>query len=277
LEKIRLDALLCEKGLAASREKARAMIMAGEVQIEGKTTDKPGIKVRPDAEITITAVRQPYVSRGGLKLEGAIRDFQLDFSGRTVLDVGASTGGYTDCALQHGAVKVFALDVGYGQLDWTLRNDPRVVVWERTNIRYFKPQDLGDKVDIITMDVSFISTTLIFPVLKELLHEHGEIVSLIKPQFEAGREKVGRNGVIKDPQVHTEVLDHCITAAQAEGLNCIGITYSPIMGPKGNIEYFIHLRFEAEPMTDIKARAAEVVRRAQRLREENGIESIDRK
>ncbi len=277
MEKIRLDALLLEKGLAVSREKARAMIMAGEVQIDGKIADKPGLKVRPETEVAIAAVRQPYVSRGGLKLEGAIGDFQLDFNGKIVLDVGASTGGYTDCALQHGARKVFALDVGYGQLDWTLRNDPRVVVWERTNIRYFKLSDLGDKVDIITMDVSFISTTLIFPVLKQLLHEHGEIVSLIKPQFEAGREKVGRNGVIKDPGIHREVLEHCIIAAQTEGLNCIGLTYSPIMGPKGNIEYFIHLRADAEVMTDIKARVDEVVRRAQSLREDTRIESTDNK
>jgi len=277
LEKIRLDALLCEKGLAVSREKARAMIMAREVQIEGKIIDKPGVKILPETEIVITAVRPPYVSRGGHKLAGAIRDFQLDFSGRTVLDVGASTGGYTDCALQHGAVKVFALDVGYGQLDWTLRNDPRVVVWEKTNIRYFTPEALGEKVDIITMDVSFISTTLIFPVLKPLLHEHGEVVSLIKPQFEAGRQKVGRNGVVRDPRVHIEVLAHCINAAQGEGLNCIGITYSPIRGPKGNIEYFIHLRLQAEPMFDVQAQATEVVERAQRLLEENWIENTDRK
>jgi len=275
LEKIRLDALLFEKGLAASREKARAMIMAGEVQINGKIIDKPGCKVQPETEVIITPVRQPYVSRGGLKIEGAIRDFKLDFSGRSVLDIGASTGGYTDCALQHGAVKVFALDVGYGQLDWSLRNDPRVVVWEKTNIRYFKLEDLGEKVDIITMDVSFISTTLIFPVLKELLKENGDIVSLIKPQFEAGREKVGRHGVVKDPQVHTEVLERCIAAAQAEGLNCIGVTYSPIMGPKGNIEYFLHLRLDAQAMSDIKSRAVEVVRRAQSLREEKAVENIN--
>lgn len=276
MEKIRLDALLFEKGLAASREKARAMIMAGEVQANGRLIDKPGLKVQPEIDIVITSIRQPYVSRGGLKLEGAIRDFQLDFNGRTVLDVGASTGGYTDCALQHGAVKVFALDVGYGQLDWKLRNDPRVVVWERTNIRYFKLEDLGEKADIITMDVSFISTTLIFPVLKELLKEDGSIISLIKPQFEAGREKVGRNGVVKDPKVHAEVLAHCIASAQAAGLYCIDITYSPIMGPKGNIEYFIHLRPDAQALPDIIARVAEVVRSAQSLREEKSFENTDR-
>ncbi len=277
MEKIRLDTLLFEKGLATSREKARAMIMAGEVQADGKTIDKPGVKLDPQTDVMVTSVRQPYVSRGGLKLEGAIRDFQLDFDGRTVLDIGASTGGYTDCALQHGAIKVYALDVGYGQLDWKLRNDPRVVVWERTNIRYFTLDELGEKVDIITMDVSFISTTLIFPVLNQLLKENGSIVSLIKPQFEAGREKVGRNGVVKDPKVHAEVLEHCIASAQAAGLYCIDITYSPIMGPKGNIEYFIHLRADAQALSDIHARIAGVVSSAQSLREEKSFENTDRK
>lgn len=275
MEKIRLDALLFAQGLASSREKARAMIMAGEVRIDGKIIDKPGGKYPPETEVIVIPLRQPYVSRGGLKLEGAIRDFHLDFGGKIVLDIGASTGGYTDCALQHGASKVFALDVGYGQLDWSLRNDPRVVVWEKTNIRYFKLQDLGEKVDIITMDVSFISTTLIFPVLKELLKEDGEIVCLIKPQFEAGREKVGRHGVVKDPLVHAEVLERCIVAAQAQGFNCIAITYSPIMGPKGNIEYFLHLRSDAAVRSDIKAAVAEIVKRAQSLREENTVESTN--
>lgn len=276
MEKIRLDALLFENGLAVSREKARAMIMAGEVQINGKLIDKPGIKLPREAEITIHSSRLAYVSRGGLKLEGAINDLRLDFNGRTVLDVGASTGGYTDCALQHGATKVYAVDVGYGQLDWSLRNDPRVIVWERTNIRYLNLEDLGEKVDMITMDVSFISTTLIFPVLKSLLKEHGEIISLIKPQFEAGREKVGKNGVVKDPAVHKEVLERCIAAAHSEGLNCVGLSFSPIMGPKGNIEYFIHLRPDADPLLDIKMRTSDVVKLAQILREEKQVENINR-
>jgi len=276
LDKIRLDALLFEKGLAVSREKARAMIMAGEVQINGKIMDKPGTKLPREAEITVQSSRLPYVSRGGLKLEGAIRDLRLDFNGRTVLDIGASTGGYTDCALQNGATKVYAVDVGYGQLDWSLRNDPRVIVWERTNIRYFSLEDLGEKVDMITMDVSFISTTLIFPVLKALLKEHGEIISLIKPQFEAGREKVGKNGVVKDPAVHAEVLERCIAAAHREGLNCVGLTFSPIMGPKGNIEYFIHLRSDTEPLLDNKTSISDVVKHAQILREEKPVENINR-
>lgn len=277
MEKIRLDSLLFEKGLAGSREKARAMIMAGEVQVNNQLMDKPGNKVTREVEIKIQSSRLPYVSRGGFKLEGAIKDLQLDFDGKTVLDIGASTGGYTDCALQNGAQKVYAVDVGYGQLAWSLRIDPRVVVWERTNIRYFSLEDLGEKVDMITMDVSFISTTLIFPVLKTLLKEHGEIVSLIKPQFEAGREKVGKNGVVKDPAVHREVLEHCIAAAQKEGLNCVGLCYSPITGPKGNIEYFIHLRADSAALLDIKISAAEVVKRAQTLWEDKAVENINRK
>jgi 23S rRNA (cytidine1920-2'-O)/16S rRNA (cytidine1409-2'-O)-methyltransferase len=276
LEKIRLDTLLFEKGLASSREKARAMIMAGEVRIASKLMDKPGVKVNREADITIQSSRLPYVSRGGFKLEGAIKDFQLVFSGKTVLDIGASTGGYTDCALQNGAQKVYAVDVGYGQLAWSLRSDPRVIVWERTNIRYFRLEDLGEKVDMITMDVSFISTTLIFPVLKDLLKGHGEIVSLIKPQFEAGREKVGKKGVVKDPAVHCEVLERCIVAAQTQGLNCVGITFSPITGPKGNIEYFIYLRPDAAALADMKTSVAEVVKRAQTLGGDKTVENLNR-
>ncbi|HBK53991.1 MAG TPA: TlyA family rRNA (cytidine-2'-O)-methyltransferase, partial [Syntrophomonas wolfei] len=175
-----------------SREKARAMILAGEVRVNGQMVDKPGTTVDEEARIELKSHLSRYVSRGGFKLEKAIEDFRLDFSQRVVLDIGASTGGYTDCALQHGAIKVFALDVGYGQLDWKLRNDPRVINLERRNIRYFSREELGEAVDIITMDVSFISTTLLFPVIKELLKEDGVIVSLIKPQFEAGRDKVGK-------------------------------------------------------------------------------------
>lgn len=277
MEKTRLDALLFDKGLAISREKARAMILAGEVSVEGKLIDKPGVKVNSEAVIAIQSSRMKYVSRGGFKLEGAINDFQLDFTGKTVLDVGASTGGYTDCALQNQAKKVIAVDVGYGQLDWSLRNDPRVVVLERTNIRYFTLAELGEKVDIITMDVSFISTTLIFPVLRTLLQDNGEIVSLIKPQFEAGREKVGKKGVVRDPQVHREVLLRCIGAAQAAGLNCVGITYSPITGPKGNIEYFIYLRPAAESLTDLENRVATVVSEAHRVLEDKSGEDFSSK
>ncbi len=241
MAKIRLDNLVYARGLAESREKARAMIIAGEVYSDGVKADKPGAKVEENAELRIESRRLKYVSRGGYKLEGAIKDFDLDFNGKVVLDVGASTGGYTDCALQNGAAKVFALDVGYGQLDWRLRNDPRVTVIERTNIRYFDPEQLGELVDIITMDVSFISTAIIYPVLSRMLKEQGEVITLIKPQFEAGKDKVGRNGVVKDPKIHRDVLEKCINAAEKAGLYCVGASFSPIKGPKGNIEYFIHL------------------------------------
>lgn len=247
MAKVRLDNLIHTRGLAESREKARAMIIAGEVCINGIRADKPGTKVDETVELQVQSKRAKYVSRGGLKLEGAIQDFGLDFNGKVVLDVGASTGGYTDCALQNGAVKVFALDVGYGQLDWSLRTNPRVSVIERTNIRYFDSEQLGESVDVITMDVSFISTTLIYPVLNRLLKEQGEVISLIKPQFEAGRDKVGKHGVVKDPEVHRQVLQKCIDAAGEAGLSCIGVSFSPIKGPKGNIEYFIHLRKQPVP------------------------------
>lgn len=262
MAKLRIDNLLFNKGLVSSREKAKAMILAGEVWVNGTRIDKPGSKVDEDAEIRIESIRSKYVSRGGFKLEGAIKDFQLDFEGKSVLDVGASTGGYTDCALKNGASNVTALDVGYGQLDWSLRNDSRVRVFERTNIRYFTLEDLGEAVDIITMDVSFISTTIIFPVLKNFIKENGEIVSLIKPQFEAGKEKVGKKGVVRDPAVHREVLQKCISAAADEGLKCKGITYSPITGPQGNIEYFIYLHKEAEAMDDIETRIQQLVEKA---------------
>ncbi len=263
MSKVRVDILLYSQGLVPSREKAQAMIIAGEVWVNGTRMDKPGTKVDENAEIKIQSRRLQYVSRGGFKLEGAIQDFNIDFKAKVVLDVGASTGGYTDCALQNGAIKVFAVDVGYGQLDWSLRSDPRVVVLERTNIRYFTPDKLGELVDVITMDVSFISTTLIFPVLYHLLKEEGEVISLIKPQFEAGKEKVGKKGVVKDPAVHREVLLRCIAAAGQSGLNCVGIGYSPIKGPEGNIEYFIHLKKQLEPLEQIIEKVAEVVLKAQ--------------
>ncbi len=267
MAKVRLDALVYSQGLSSSREKAQAMIIAGEVWVSGTRVDKPGTKVDENAEIVIQSRRIPYVSRGGFKLEGAIRDFKLDFQAKVVLDVGASTGGYTDCALQNGADKVFAVDVGYGQLAWSLRNDPRVVVWERTNIRYFTPDQLGELVDIITMDVSFISTTLIYPVLVNLLKANGEVISLIKPQFEAGKEKVGKKGVVKDPAVHREVLLRCIAVAEQSGLNCVGISHSPIKGPEGNIEYFIHLKKQPGPLAQIVEKVAEVVLNAHNVLE----------
>jgi 23S rRNA (cytidine1920-2'-O)/16S rRNA (cytidine1409-2'-O)-methyltransferase len=257
-----LDTLLHTQGLVVSREKARAVIIAGEVMVNGKLVDKPGTLVDEQAILQLESRRLKYVSRGGFKLEGAIHDLNIDFQDKVVLDVGASTGGYTDCALQNGAAKVFALDVGYGQLDWGLRNDSRVKVIERTNIRYFTLGNLGEMVDIITMDVSFISTRLLYPVLNTLLKDDGEIVALIKPQFEAGRERVGKKGVVRDPAVHREVLLQCISAAQTVGLNCVGVCYSPLKGPQGNIEYFIHLKKQLAPLEQITDVVGEIVLKA---------------
>lgn len=259
MAKVRLDILLYNRGMAASREKARAFILAGEVKVNGKIVDKPGSNVDEEADVEIINSVPKYVSRGGLKLEKAIADFQVEFAGRTVLDVGASTGGYTDCALQHGAAQVYALDVGYGQLDWSLRNDPRVVVRERINIRYFSLEDLGEAVDIITVDVSFISTALVFPVLGNLLKADGTIISLIKPQFEVGRDKVGKKGVVREAELHRQVLLNCVTYAEKAGLYCTGITYSPITGPQGNIEYFIKLNKTPESLEKLEEAAVQVV------------------
>ncbi|MGI6412472.1 MAG: TlyA family RNA methyltransferase [Syntrophomonadaceae bacterium] len=239
--KTRLDTLISQKGLTGSREKARAMILAGEVTVNGVTITKPGTQVSDDAEITITSCIPKYVSRGGLKLEQAIKAFAVEFQDKIVLDIGASTGGFTDCALKHGARKVYAVDVGYGQLDWSLRNDKRVVNLERTNIRYLSLNDLGERVDIITIDVSFISTAKVFPVAEGLLKEDGKVICLVKPQFEAGRGLIGKNGVVRDPSVHREVLGSCIESARKAGLYCTDITYSPITGPKGNIEFLLIL------------------------------------
>jgi 23S rRNA (cytidine1920-2'-O)/16S rRNA (cytidine1409-2'-O)-methyltransferase len=215
--------------------------MAGEVKVDGQLVDKPGTNVNNDVDIEISNSTPPYVSRGGLKLAKAIQVFGIDFSSAVVLDVGASTGGYTDCALQNGAQKVFAVDVGYGQLDWKLRNDKRVINLEKTNIRYLNLDALGERLDIITVDVSFISTRLVFPVLSPLLKEQGMIISLIKPQFEAGKKQVGKKGVVRDATIHREVLKACIKYAEDAALSCTDITFSPITGPRGNIEYFIKL------------------------------------
>lgn len=265
--KLRLDALLYAKGLVESREKARAMIIAGEVMVNGTRIDKPGTKFEENVQPHLEPRRLKYVSRGGFKLEGAIQDLHIDFSGKVVLDVGASTGGYTDCALQNGAAKVFAVDVGYGQLAWTLRSNPSVHVFERTNVRYFTLEQLGELVDIITMDVSFISTCLIYPVITNLLKDNGDIICLIKPQFEAGRDKVGKKGVVKDPAVHREVLLNCINGANVVGLNCVGISYSHIKGPQGNIEYFIHLKKRVDPSEHMAELVGEVVLEAHSILE----------
>ena len=240
--KTRLDILLTERGLLDSRQKAQATIMAGEVFVNGQRVDKPGTAVANDAEIEVRGNALRYVSRGGLKLEKAMQTFPLDLRGKICADIGASTGGFTDCMLQNGAKKVYAVDVGYGQLDWKLRNDERVVCMERTNARYLTREEIPDELDFASIDVSFISLKLIFPALYGLLREGGEIACLIKPQFEAGREKVGKKGVVRDPAVHLEVLEAFLRHAKENHFTVLGITYSPIRGPEGNIEYLGYLR-----------------------------------
>jgi len=246
-KKTRLDVLLVERGLAASRQKAQAVIMAGDVFVEGQRSDKPGTAVASDAVIEVRGNPMPYVSRGGWKLEKGMQTWPITLAGKICADIGASTGGFTDCMLQNGAEKVYAVDVGYGQLDWKLRNDPRVVCLERTNARYLTREQIPDELDFASIDVSFISLRLIFPALWDLLRQGGEIACLIKPQFEAGREKVGKKGVVREPAVHREVLEAFLNYAKDNHLTVIGITYSPIRGPEGNIEYLGYLRKSDEP------------------------------
>lgn len=245
--KMRLDVLLTEKGFFPSRERARAAIMAGEVRVDGVKVDKAGTAVKADAEITVTADKLPYVSRGGLKLKKAIDFFNLDLTGLCVLDIGASTGGFTDCALQHGAAKVYAVDVGYGQLAWSLRQDERVVVLEKTNARYLTTEQIPDAIDLMTCDASFISLSKLLPAAAELMKDGALSVCLIKPQFEAGRDKIGKKGVVRDRSVHNEVIDFILQSAASVGLQPIGLTFSPIRGPEGNIEYLLLMQKGGEP------------------------------
>lgn len=241
MQKERLDVLLVKKGYMESREKARSSIMAGVVLVDGVREDKPGSRFSEDCGIEIKESINPYISRGGLKLEKAIKSFAINLDGKTAIDIGASTGGFTDCMLKNGAIRVYAVDVGYGQLAWPLRNDERVVNMERTNIRYVKLTDLGEAVDFATIDVSFISLKKVLPVIKDLLVPSGEVLCLIKPQFEAGREKVGKHGVVRDPAVHTQVVREISLFAAQAGFGLKGLTYSPIKGPEGNIEYLAYL------------------------------------
>lgn len=243
--KTRLDVLLTQQGMAESRQKARAIIMSGVVFVNGQRADKPGMAIANDASIEVRGHVMPYVSRGGWKLEKAMKTFPITLEGKVCADIGASTGGFTDCMLQNGAKKVYAVDVGYGQLDWRLRNDPRVVCMERTNARYLTREQIPDELEFASIDVSFISLSLIFPALYQLLSKHGEIACLIKPQFEAGREKVGKKGVVRDKAVHLEVLEHFLEHARANNFTVLGITYSPIRGPEGNIEYLGYLKKDA--------------------------------
>ncbi|MDO4846210.1 MAG: TlyA family RNA methyltransferase [Oscillospiraceae bacterium] len=239
--KERLDVLLTERGLAESRAKAQALIMAGEVFVEQQKIEKSGTAVSVDAQIEIRGNACPYVSRGGLKLEKALRDFGVDPSGFVCSDSGASTGGFTDCLLQKGAQKVFAIDVGYGQLAWKIRSDPRVVAMDRTNIRYVTPEDIGEPLDLSVVDVSFISLRTVLPAIQRLLKPTGQIICLIKPQFEAGREKVGKKGVVRDPKIHEEVLNGFLSLVRELDLTLLNLTYSPVKGPEGNIEFLGHL------------------------------------
>jgi len=242
MKKQRLDRLVFERGLAESRERARTSIMAGLVFVDGRRMDKPGTAVSPDSVIELRGETLPYVSRGGLKLEKALRVFPCSPAGKLCVDCGASTGGFTDVLLQNGAAKVYAVDVGYGQLDWRLRNDPRVVCMERTNVRYLSREQIPETLDLAVMDLSFISLRLVLPPVFSLLHEGGEVICLIKPQFEAGREKVGKKGVVRDEAVHLEVMRAFSAYSSAAGFALLGADYSPIRGPEGNIEYLGYLR-----------------------------------
>ena len=244
--KKRLDMLMMERALAPSREKAKAFIMAGDVYVDGQKEDKAGTMFPETVKIEVRGNTLPYVSRGGLKLEKAMKNFDVTLDGKVCMDVGASTGGFTDCMLQNGAVKVYSIDVGYGQLDWKLRNDPRVVCMEKTNIRYVVPEDLGEPADFSSIDVSFISLTKVLLPVRNLLTDEGEIVCLIKPQFEAGREKVGKKGVVRDPAVHQEVIEKVRDYAMSIFMEPCHLSFSPIKGPEGNIEYLLHLKKHRE-------------------------------
>ncbi|MHB2018673.1 MAG: TlyA family RNA methyltransferase [Candidatus Xenobia bacterium] len=258
-DKKRLDLLLCERGLAPTREKAQALIMAGLVKVAGRRVDKPATPIDAGSEIEVERPLHPYVSRGGLKLEKALLTWPIPVQGAVCLDIGASTGGFTDCLLQHGAAKVYAVDVGYGQLDWKLRQDPRVISHERVNARYLDASTVHEPVAVIVIDVAFISLSLILSPAAKLLLEDGHLVALVKPQFEAGRKQVGRGGVVKDPAVHRQVLLGAVEHASGAGLSVQGLARSPLLGPRGNVEFLAWLR-PLPPL--LPNRVAEMVERA---------------
>ena len=260
--KERLDVLLVNRGLAPSREKAKTMIMEGNVFVENQREDKAGAAFDTEVEITVKGNTLKYVSRGGLKLEKAMTHFGITLEGKVCMDIGASTGGFTDCMLQNGAVKVYSVDVGYGQFAWKLRQDPRVVCMEKTNIRYVTPADIDDVLDFASVDVSFISLTKVLIPARELLRDGGEMVCLIKPQFEAGREKVGKKGVVRDPKVHLEVIQTVLQTAMDLGFSILDLEYSPIKGPEGNIEYLVHLKKSQEGENSAEVNAEAVVEAA---------------
>ena len=244
VRKERLDKLLVEKGIFQTRERARASIMAGKVTVEGKRIDKPGVQINVEADLKLRGDESPYVSRGGEKLEGALKTFGIDPKGMVVMDVGASTGGFTDCVLQQGAQKVYAVDVGYGQLAWKLQKDSRVVNLERRNIRYLQREEVENETDLILIDTSFISIKKFLPSLLKFLKEGGSILSLIKPQFEVGKGEVGKGGVVKEGALHQKVIDRISMFSRELGLKVLGVTESPLLGPKGNKEFFIYLKKE---------------------------------
>ena len=263
--KKRLDILLVEKGLAESREKAKTIIMSGIVYVDGEKEDKAGSTFPEEAEIEVRGKTLRYVSRGGLKLEKAMTSFPIELEGKVCMDVGASTGGFTDCMLQNGAVKVYSVDVGHGQLAWSLRNDPRVVCMEKTNIRYVTPKDIEEAVAFASVDVSFISLSKVLPPLRELMTDAAECVCLIKPQFEAGREKVGKKGVVREKSTHIEVIENVLQFTLGFGFEVLGLDFSPIKGPEGNIEFLIWLRKTKETVEEgsfWKEKAADTVRKA---------------
>lgn len=246
-KKIRLDQLLVQKGLVESREKAKALIMAGEVMVDGARTDKPGHSFPEECEITLKTGTIPYVSRGGIKLAAAIEHFDIDVKNLVMLDIGASTGGFTDCLLQNGAKRVTAVDVGYGQIHWRLRQDPRVVVIEKTNVRFLEPCNIKDNLDGAVIDVSFISLKLVIPVVSKLLPENSFIIALIKPQFEAGKDQVGKGGVVRDEEVRNKIVNDISEFCRNHGWEPMGVIPSPKLGPKGNKEFLIYLRRHTNP------------------------------
>lgn len=260
--KERLDILLVNRGLAPSREKAKTMIMEGNVFVDNQREDKAGSMFKEDCQIEIHGNALKYVSRGGLKLEKAMTHFGVILEGKVCMDIGASTGGFTDCMLQNGAKKVYAVDVGYGQFAWKLRQDERVVCMEKTNIRYVTPEDIADVLDFASVDVSFISLTKVLGPAKELLRAEGEMVCLIKPQFEAGREKVGKKGVVRDKGVHKEVIQKVTNFAMENGFTVLNLEYSPIKGPEGNIEYLVYLKKSGEGKMEESVDIAQVVEAA---------------
>ena len=260
MAKKRLDVLMTERALAESRQKAQAIILAGQVYVNGQKVDKAGAPVGEDAQIEVRGKTLAYVSRGGLKLEKAVKRWPIQLSGTVCADIGSSTGGFTDCMLQQGAEKVYAVDSGYNQLDWRLRNDPRVVCMERTNARYLTQEQIPEALDFFSVDVSFISLRLILPPMRQLIKPEGEAVCLIKPQFEAGREKVGKKGVVRDPAVHLEVLEHFLQHAKESGFTVKDITFSPIKGPEGNIEYLGYISAKEGP--DYEGDLEELVRQS---------------